>query len=84
VGQGIEATGMDMEAISRGIDYGRGHHGHRGPRVFISPRLVAPFGPSWEPDGDPPVVVAPPPRWQVRLRASLAVSGSSACAFPAK
>jgi hypothetical protein len=48
----------------------RGHwhrgHGHRGPRVFISPRLVVPFGaygrPYWEPYPYPPVVVAPAPR----------------------
>jgi hypothetical protein len=44
--------------------YGQRHHGHRGPRVFISPRLVAPFGPYWEPSGDPPAVLAPSPRWQ--------------------
>jgi len=48
----------------------RGHwhrgHRHRGPRVFISPRLVVPFGaywkPYWEPYPSPPVVIAPPPR----------------------
>jgi hypothetical protein len=43
---------------------GHGHrnHGHRGPRVFISPRLMVPFGPYWEPYGYPPVVIAPSPR----------------------
>jgi len=47
---------------------GHGHkgHGHRGPRVFVSPRLVVPFGaywrPYWEPYPYPPVVVAPAPR----------------------
>jgi hypothetical protein len=46
----------------------RGHwhrgHGHRGPRVFISPRLVVPFGAYWRPYWEPypPVVIAPPPR----------------------
>ena len=63
----------------RGREY-RGHgyrgHGHRGPyryggpRVFISPRLVVPFGPYWrpywEPYGYPPVVVAPSPRVYVQ------------------
>ena len=42
----------------------RGHwhkrHGHQGPRVFISPRVVVPFGAYWEPY--PPVVMAPPPQ----------------------
>jgi hypothetical protein len=42
--------------------HGHRHHGHRGPRVFISPRLVVPFGPYWELYGYPPVVVAPSPR----------------------
>jgi hypothetical protein len=68
----------------RGHEYrghgSRGHgsrgHGHRGPyryggpRVFISPRLVVPFGPYWrpywEPYGYPPVVVAPSPRVYVQ------------------
>jgi hypothetical protein len=63
----------------RGHEYrGHGHrgHGHRGPyryggpRVFISPRLVVPFGPYWrpywEPYGYPPVVVAPTPRVYVQ------------------
>jgi hypothetical protein len=57
----------------RGHGY-RGHgyrgHGHRGPRVFISPRLVVPFGPYWRPYwapyGYPPVVVAPSPRVYVQ------------------
>lgn len=43
---------------------GYGHHrphGYRGPRVFISPRLVVPFGPYWEPYSYPPVVMAPTP-----------------------
>jgi hypothetical protein len=46
--------------------YGHKGHGHRGPRVFISPRIVVPFGaywrPYWEPYPYPPVVIAPPPR----------------------
>jgi hypothetical protein len=47
-------------------DHGHKGHGHRGPRVFISPRLVVPFGaywrPYWAPYPSPPVVIAPPPR----------------------
>ena len=46
--------------------HGHGGHGHRGPRVFISPRVVVPFGvygrPYWEPYPYPPVVMAPPPQ----------------------
>jgi hypothetical protein len=46
--------------------YGHKGHGHRGPRVFISPRVVVPFGaywsPYWEPYPSPPVVIAPPPQ----------------------
>ena len=52
--------------------YGYRSHGHRGQwhrghwhsgvRVFISPRLVVPFGTSWEPYAAPPVVVSPAPR----------------------
>jgi hypothetical protein len=45
---------------------GHGHkgHRHRGPRVFVSPRLVVPFGAYWRPSWEsyPPVVVAPPPQ----------------------
>jgi hypothetical protein len=41
--------------------HGHRHHRHRGPRVFISPRLLVPFGPYWEPYGYPPVVIAPSP-----------------------
>ena len=47
---------------------GHGHkgHGHQGPRVFISPRVVVPFGaygrPYWEPYPYPTVVMAPPPQ----------------------
>jgi hypothetical protein len=47
---------------------GHGHkgHGHGGSRVFISPRIVVPFGaywrPYWEPYPYPLVVIAPPPR----------------------
>lgn len=47
---------------------GHGHrgHGHGGSRVFISPRIVVPFGaywrPYWEPYPYPPLVIAPPPR----------------------
>jgi hypothetical protein len=47
---------------------GHGHkgHGHGGSRVFISPRLVVPFGPYWRPYWEaypyPPVVIAPSPR----------------------
>jgi hypothetical protein len=41
-------------------------HRHREPRVFVSPRIVVPFGaywrPYWEPYPYPPVVVAPAPR----------------------
>jgi hypothetical protein len=52
----------------------RGHwhrgHWHRGPRVFISPRVVVPFGPYWRPYWAPypypPVVVAPSPRVYVQ------------------
>jgi hypothetical protein len=50
---------------------GHGHkgHGHRGPRVFISPRVVVPFGAYWRPYWElypyPPVVMAPPPRVSV-------------------
>jgi hypothetical protein len=53
------------------------HHGFRdphrfgGPRVFIRPSIVVPFGPywapRWEPYGYPPVVVAPSPRVYVQL-----------------
>jgi hypothetical protein len=47
-----------------------GGHGHRGPRVFINPRLVVPFGaywrPYWGPYPYPPVVVAPAPRVYVK------------------
>ena len=46
--------------------YGHKDHGRRAPRVFISPRIVVPFGaywrPYWEPYPYPPVVIAPPPR----------------------
>jgi hypothetical protein len=52
----------------RGGDRFRGahpHHGFRGPRVFIRPRLVVPFRPYWAPYAYsyvyPPVVVQPPP-----------------------
>jgi hypothetical protein len=53
----------------RGHGY-KGHgyrgHGYRGPRVFISPRIVVPFGtywsPYWESYSYPPVVIAPSPR----------------------
>jgi hypothetical protein len=44
----------------------RGPHRFGGPRVFIRPSIVVPFGaywaPYWEPYGYPPVVVAPSPR----------------------
>jgi hypothetical protein len=52
---------------------GHGHkgHGHQGSRVFISPRVVVPFGaywrPYWEPYPYPPVVMAPPPQVYVEL-----------------
>jgi hypothetical protein len=42
--------------------HGHRHHRHGGPRVFISPRLVVPFGSYWEPYGYPPVVIVPSPR----------------------
>ena len=45
--------------------HGHSNHGHSGPGVFIRPRLVVPFGPSCEPYGDPPVVIAPSPRVSV-------------------
>jgi hypothetical protein len=45
-------------------------HGHGGSRVFISPRIVVPFGaywrPYWEPYPYPPVVIAPSPRVYVQ------------------
>jgi hypothetical protein len=48
----------------------RGSHWHGGPRFFISPRVVVPFGsywrPYWEPYGYPPVVIAPSPRVYVQ------------------
>jgi len=46
-------------------DHEHSNHGHRGPRVFISPRLVVPFGSYWEASHDPPVVVPPSPRVSV-------------------
>jgi hypothetical protein len=43
----------------------RRHHGYGGSRVFISPRIVVPFGPYWSPYWEPypypPVVIAPSP-----------------------
>jgi hypothetical protein len=55
-----------------GRGFGGVHRFHRfgGPRVFISPRVVVPFGPFWAPHwapygypyAYPPVVVAPAPR----------------------
>jgi hypothetical protein len=48
----------------RGHGYRR-HHGYGGPRVFIRPRIVVPFGPYWSPYWEPypypPVVIAPSP-----------------------
>jgi hypothetical protein len=49
----------------RGHRHGR-PYGYRGPRVFIGPRLVVPFGPYWEPYGYPPVVIAPSPHVYVQ------------------
>jgi hypothetical protein len=40
----------------------RGFHRSGGVRVFISPGLVVPFGSSWGPYPDPPVVMAPSPQ----------------------
>jgi hypothetical protein len=63
-GDGYRGSGL------RGHGYrGHGHrrpHGYGGPRVFISPRIVVPFGPYWEPYGYPPVVIAPSPRIYVQ------------------
>jgi hypothetical protein len=61
----------------RGHGYkGDGHRGsyrYRGPRVFISPRLVVPFGPYWEPYPSPPVVIAPSPRLYIQPLPPVAV-----------
>jgi hypothetical protein len=44
--------------------HGHRGHGHRGSHVFISPRIVVPFGGHWRLYGAPypPVVIAPPPQ----------------------
>jgi hypothetical protein len=48
----------------------RGPHRFGGPRVFIRPSIVVPFGaywgPRWEPYPYPPVVIAPSPRVYVQ------------------
>jgi hypothetical protein len=48
----------------------RGPHRFGGPRVFIRPSIIVPFGaywgPHWEPYPYPPVVIAPSPRVYVQ------------------
>jgi hypothetical protein len=63
-GHGSKGHGYRSHGHSRHWHRGHGHrrHGHSGVRVVISPGLVVPFGSSWGPYPEPPVVVAPPPR----------------------
>ena len=67
-GHGFQGHGFRSHGF-RGHGF-RGPHRFGGPRVFIRPSIVVPFGaywgPRWEPYPYPPVVVAPSPRVYVQ------------------